>query len=172
MNFQLPGKDIRSFYVISSYSILGNLWSSLYQFSVYLSRNQLLEGRHRWQVCSVPAPEQLLFTAWSDIVRMQTSTCNSPSCETVVIRALVDDLSCIWVQQNCIVLCTGAIVIQLSNPERIRAEEAFTVFPLQCWLTDSTIFMVLLPFLSLPKLLPLVCWALSNDFVEQCFITV
>lgn len=166
MNFQLPGKDVRSFDMFSGYSILGNLWSSHYRFSVCLSANQLLVGRHRWQVCSVPAPEQLLFTAWSDNVRMQTSTCNSSSCETLVVGALAHDCSLIWMQQSSIVLCTGAIVMQLSNPESNREEVTFMVFPLQCWLTDSAIVMVLMPVLSLQKLLPLVCWALSNDFME------
>lgn len=74
-----------------------------------------------------------------------------------MVGTSVHDYSCIWMQQKSIVLCTGAIVIQLSNPESNREEVAFTVFPLQCWLIDSAIVMVLLPLLSLQKLLPLVC---------------
>lgn len=41
-------------------------------------------------------------------------------------------------------------MIQLNNPENNREEAASTVFPLQCWPTDSAIATVLLP-LSLSK---------------------
>lgn len=68
------------------------------------------------------------------------------------------DLSSIWMQQKSTVLCTGAIVIQLSNSESKREEvsgsQGFSFAVLAHRFCDS--HGAAAPPLS-PKLLPLVC---------------